>query len=294
MKPMARLTLLGTGLLGRAIAERLQAVGHGVTVYNRTAAKALPLQAHGIAVVGKPELAVAQSDTVLLVLADAAATRSVLFSPACSAALNGKTVVQMGTIRSQESLALQQEVERCGGAYCEAPVLGSVAEARAGTLFVMVGGTAGQFARLNPVFRSLCREPRFIGPVGKAAALKLALNQLIAAEISAFALSLGIVLRSGIPVEHFMAILRESALFAPTYDKKLPRLLKRDYHQPNFSTRHLLKDVELVSQEAASCGLATNGLEGVRTLLENSVAQGLAEVDYSAVYERINPERNPG
>ena len=90
-----------------------------------------------------------------------------------------------------------------------------------------------------------------------------------------------------------MAILRESALFAPTYDKKLPRLLKRDYHQPNFSTRHLLKDVELVSREAAGYGLATNGLEGVRTLLENSVAQGLGEVDYSAVYERINPERKP-
>lgn len=291
MKPSLTIALLGTGLLGRAIAERLQAVGHTVIAYNRTATKALPLQARGIAVVGTPELAVAQAECVLLLLTDVAAIRSVLFSPACSTALKGKMIVEMGTIGSHESLGIQRAVERCGGTYCEAPVLGSVAEAKAGTLFVMVGGTEEQFARLNPLFRSLGREPRLVGPVGKAAALKLALNHLIAAETSAFALSLGLIQRSGVSVDTFMAILRESALFAPTFDKKLPRLLKRDYHQPNFSTRHLLKDVVLCSNEAAGCGLTTSTLEGLRSILESTIAQGLGELDYSALYERINPER---
>jgi len=283
------IAVLGTGLLGRAIAERLQTVGHIVVAYNRTATKALPLQAHGITVMGTPELAVAQAECMLLVLADAAAIRSVLFSPACSAALRGKTIIQMGTIGSSDSLAIQRDVEGCGGFYCEAPVLGSLAEAKAGTLFLMVGGTDAQFNRWKPLFGSLGREPRFIGPVGKAAALKLALNQLIAAEVSAFALSLGLVQRSGVSVDTFMAILRESALFAPTFDKKLPRLLKRDYHQPNFSTRHLLKDVELFSEEAADRGLMTSGLDGIRSILEDTIAKGFGEVDYSALYERINP-----
>ena len=270
------IALLGTGLLGRAIAERLQAVGHTVVAYNRTATKALPLQAHGITVVGTPELAMVQADCVLLVLTDATAIR-------------GKTILQMGTIGSVESRTIQHEVKGCGGSYCEAPVLGSLAEAQAGTLFVMVGATEEQFARLSPLLRSLGREPRLIGPVGTAAALKLALNQLIAAEMSAFALSLGLVQRSGVSVDTFMAILRESALFAPTFDKKLPRLLKRDYRQPNFSTRHLLKDVALFLQEAGGRGLSTGGLEGIRPILEETIAQGLGEVDYSAIYERINP-----
>jgi 3-hydroxyisobutyrate dehydrogenase len=283
------IALLGTGLLGRAIAERLQAVGHTVVAYNRTATKALPLQAHGITVVGTAEHAVAQADCVLLVLTDTAAIRAVLLSPACSAALRGKTILQMGTIGSGESRTIQHEVKGCGGSYCEAPVLGSLAEAQAGTLFVMVGATEEQFARLSPLLRSLGREPRLIGPVGTAAALKLALNQLIAAEMSAFALSLGLVQRSGVSVDTFMAILRESALFAQTFDKKLPRLLKRDYHQPNFSTRHLLKDVALFLEEAGGCGLSTSGLEGIRPILEETIAQGLGEVDYSAIYERINP-----
>ena len=73
MKLSMTIALLGTGLLGRAIAERLQAVGHTVIGYNRTATKALPLQALGIAVVATPELALAQADYVLLLLTDAAA-----------------------------------------------------------------------------------------------------------------------------------------------------------------------------------------------------------------------------
>src|SRR3954470_15317101 len=67
------ITLLGTGLLGRAIAERLQSVGHTVTVYNRTTTKALPLQACGITVVTRPEEAILQADCVILMLADAEA-----------------------------------------------------------------------------------------------------------------------------------------------------------------------------------------------------------------------------
>ena len=283
------IALLGTGLLGRAIAERLQSVGHTVTVYNRTATKALPLQACGITVVTRPEQAMAQADCVVLMLADAAAIRAVLLTQASLAVLRGKTVIQMGTIAREESLALQAEIERVGGSYCEAPVLGSLAEAQAGTLFVMVGGTEGQFVQWGPLFRSLSREPRLVGPVGKAACLKLALNQLIAAEISAFALSLGLVQRAGVPVDTFMAILRESALFAPAFEKKLPRLLTRDYQHPNFSTCHLLKDVELFLKEASGYALTTSSLEGIRPVLERTIAQGFGEADYSAIFEVVNP-----
>jgi 3-hydroxyisobutyrate dehydrogenase len=289
VKGSLTIALLGTGLLGRAIAERLQTVGHTVIAYNRTPAKALPLQAHGIAVVGTPELAVTQAECVLLLLTDAEAIRSVLFSPACAPALIGKTIVQMGTIGSNESLSIQREVERNGGLYCEAPVLGSLAEAKAGTLLIMVGGTKDQFERLNPLFRSLSREPRFIGSVGQAAVLKLALNHLIAAENVAFSLSLGLIQRAGVSVDTFMAILRESALFAPTFDKKLPRLLKRDYHQPNFPTRHMLKDVLLCAQEAADRRLTTSGLDGIRRILDEAIAQGYGELDYSALYDVLNP-----
>ncbi|MEW6248250.1 MAG: NAD(P)-dependent oxidoreductase [Nitrospirota bacterium] len=289
-----RVAVLGTGLLGRPIAERLKATGHQVIVYNRTRTKAEPLRELGIQVDSQPEEAIRSAECIVLMLADAAAIRSVLLAGPTRKDLSGRTVIQMGTIGPSESQALQREVSAAGGDYFEAPVLGSIAEAKAGTLHVMVGGSPEQFARWAALFRSLSRGPRLIGSVGKAAALKLALNQLIAAEIAAFALSLGLVQRHGIDVETFMAILRESALYAPAYDKKLPRLLRRDYADPNFSTRHLLKDVDLFLAEARGHQLDTGGLDGIRRLLEKTIGRGLDEVDYSALYEAVNPARGDG
>jgi len=90
-------------------------------------------------------------------------------------------------------------------------------------------------------------------------------------------------------VDTFMTILRESALFAPSFEKKLPRLLKRDYHNPNFTTRHLLKDVELFLAEAIKQHLTVSSLEGIVPILRNTIDHGLGEVDYSAIYDIIHP-----
>jgi 3-hydroxyisobutyrate dehydrogenase len=68
-------------------------------------------------------------------------------------------------------------------------------------------------------------------------------------------------------VDKFMAVLRDSTLYAATFDKKLARLMNRDYAKPNFPTKHLLKDAELILNEAADLGLNTNGIAGVRTSL---------------------------
>jgi hypothetical protein len=86
-----------------------------------------------------------------------------------------------------------------------------------------------------------------------------------------------------------MAILRENALIAPALEKKLPRLLMRDYKHPNFSACHLLKDVELFLKEASSYELTASSLEGIRPVLEWSIALGFGDSDYSAISEIGNP-----
>ena len=284
-----RVAIVGTGLLGRAVAERLHDSGHAVTVYNRTVSKTGPLRAHGMTVAATADAAVASTDCALLFLTDAAAIRSVLFPPAAAVDLRGRTIIQMGTISPDESRTFQRLVSDAGGDYFEAPVLGSLAEAKAGTLIVMGGGTVDQLRLWEPVFSSLTPAPSLIGPVGQAAALKLALNHLIAAELSAFALSLGLIQRTGISVDQFMAILKSSALFAPAFEKKLPRMLTRQYDKPNFPTSHLLKDVTLFADEARHQGLNVAGLAGTRALLEQAIQAGYRDADYSALFESIDP-----
>ncbi|HEU4684424.1 MAG TPA: NAD(P)-dependent oxidoreductase [Nitrospira sp.] len=281
--------VIGTGILGRAVAERLCREGRSVLAYNRTASKARPLETLGVTVVSEPEQAIAQASVSLLFLSDAEAIRSVLFAPHCAEAVRGKTIIQMGTIGADESRALRDDIVRLGGDYFEAPVLGSMTEARAGTLLVMVGGTEAQFDAWGPIFRSLSRHPVHVGAVGKAAALKLALNQLIASETAAFALSLGLVRRADVSIELFMDILRKSALYAPTFDKKLPRFLARNYAHPNFTTKHLLKDLMLFLGEAKRARLDAGALEAVGGLLRRTIERGLDGGDYSSIYETIDP-----
>ncbi|MBI4000268.1 MAG: NAD(P)-dependent oxidoreductase [Nitrospira defluvii] len=283
------IALLGTGLLGQAVAERLHAADHSLSAYNRSPEKTRSLRQCGIRITPTAEEAMSSAEVVLLLLSDAPAIRAVLFDPATSGAIERRTIIQMGTIGPSESRSIQREIERFGGRYLEAPVLGSIAEAHAGSLLIMVGATPEQYAEHEPLLRTMGSEVHLIGPVGKAAVLKLALNQLIASEMAAFALSLGLIRREGVAVESFMRVLRKSALYAPMFDKKLPRLSERNYDNPNFSTRHLLKDVELVLNAAETTHLATGGLQGIRSLLTETIAQGLGAVDYSAIYEVIDP-----
>ena len=285
-----RLSVLGTGLLGSEIALRLKAQGFAVSAWNRTADKAAPLASAGIVLPGSVAGAIAAADAVLLLLADAAAIEATLFAEDTAPALAGRTIVQMGTIAPSESRALATRIMAAGGQYLEAPVLGSLPEARAGKLFVMAGGDAALYARCLPVFEALSETPQRIGDVGQAAALKLALNQLIAGLTTTFCLSLGLVRQEGLDVEQFMTVVRGSALYAPTFDKKLDKYLAHDYASANFPLKHLLKDVRLMEAVMAEAGIDTSTLQAIAAAAERGVEAGLADADYSALYEPLTHE----
>ncbi len=285
-----KVTVIGTGLMGRPLAERLLAAGHEVTVFNRTPEKAEALAGQGAKVAASARAAVAASQVVVFMVRDAAALRGLVEEGGRLPDLSGKTIVQMSTIGSADSEALLADVRQAGGDYLEAPVLGSTPQAKDGKLLVLVGATPQLFEKFRDFLQAFGPEPLRVGEVGQAAALKLALNQLIAAEAAAFSLSLGLVRKKGIDVDLFMKVLRQSALYAPTFDAKLPRYLAHDYENPNFPTALLLKDLDLVRQEAAAVGLGTLALDGVRAVVEKAIGSGFGGGDYSALYEAIDPQ----
>lgn len=283
-----KIGLIGTGLMGAPMAERLLANQVALVAYNRTPEKLEALQQSGAKVASSVLELLHQCDAVILMLSDAAAIQSVLLADEVKPSLVGRTVIQMGTIGPSESRSIAETVQDNGGHYLEAPVLGSIPEAQAGKLQVMVGATPEQFQQWLPILQHL-GTPMRIGDVGTAAALKLALNQLISSLTTAFALSLGFVQRQGVEVETFMQILRQSALYAPTFDKKLQRMVEQNYANPNFPTKHLLKDTKLFLSEAEAAGLEVDSLAGVRQILEMACNLGLADADYSALFAAVNP-----
>lgn len=284
-----KLAVIGTGLLGREIAIRLQDRHFAVSAWNRSPEKANALATVGITPCASVAEALANSDAALLLLSDAEAIRAVLW-PADSTeapALADRILIQMGTIAPHESRALGRDIERAGGQYLEAPVLGSLPEARGGRLIVMAGGELGLYERCLPIFEALSEQPQRIGELGQGAALKLAMNQLIIGLTTTFSYSLGLVRDEGIDVEQFMALLRQSALYAPTFDKKLNNYLSHEYGQANFPLEHLRKDLDLFRSVAEASTMDTAPLAALAPILERAIEQGLGNLDYSALYEAL-------
>lgn len=280
--------VLGLGLMGSEIALRLKRQGREVIGWNRGQANREAAARRGLELAQTPAEAVAASERVLLVLSDAAAITDTLFDPVEPVALRGRILIQIGTIAPAESRAIAERVALLGGDYLEAPVLGSLPEAREGALILMAGGDRDLFERCRPLLRDLSRDPQWIGPVGQGAALKLAMNQLIAGLTASFATSLALVRREGIDVDQFMTLLRGSALHAKTFDKKLDKYLSHDYAGASFPLKHLLKDVRLFARVGEAVGVDTRVISAIEAVCADAVAAGLADQDYSALYETIS------
>ncbi len=271
---------LGVGLMGAPMAARLLEAGYPLRAWNRTRDKSAALEELGACSAATVAEAVTGAEVVITMLSDGKATEAVL----AEAELAGKTLMQMATIGPGENRRLAERVGAAGGAYLEAPVLGSIPEAKTGRLIIMAGGPEALFESMRPILSCIGLEPRRVGDIGQASAMKLALNQLIASLTVAFSTSLAFAEENGADVDAFMGILRESALYAPTFDKKLSKMLEHDYRNPNFPTEHLIKDIGLFKSEAKK--LDTQLLEVLERLYRRAQAGHIRE-DYSCVYDAV-------
>ncbi len=285
-----KIALLGTGLMGGRIAVRLAANGFKVSVYNRTVSKAKELEKEGIKVYAELPPAVADNDVIITMLSDYKAINSVLFSGQ-TPLFEGKTLVQMSTVAPDENLMIKRAVEKMGGSFIEAPVLGGITQAQNGELIVMVGSSRKLFEEFSDLFSVLGNTVKYVGETGQAAALKLSYNQLIATMNTAFCMSLGYIMEKGIDVNLFMETLRGSTLYAPAFDKKLDNFINRSYDSTNFSLKLLLKDVNLIEGEFEKNRVDSLTLKGVKFLLERGIHFEHGEKDYSALFEVIYPHK---
>ncbi len=279
--------LIGTGYMGYPMAEKLLEAGYELVVYNRTSDKAVSLSDKGAVVCETFKEACSLSKIILLMLSDFNAIKS-LMDQIDLRSLEGKQIVQMSTIAPDESINLFEQLRAYDVDYVEAPVLGSIPQIKEKSLIVLFGGSQQKLKRLNKIFKSFAKKIEHIGKVGDAAAMKLALNQLIVGLTTVFSMSLGYVRASGLEVEKFMDIVRGSSLNATTFDKKFNNYQNRKYDNPNFPLKHLLKDLNLILDAFGRKSINIETLTGIQKVLEQGVESGLGELDYSALYEIVH------
>lgn len=285
MKPT--LALLGTGILGKAIGERLLGEGYPLRVWNRTRGKALSLESRGAEVCETPAEACREARAALVVVADPPALEEVLFDPggAVEGLAPGALLLQVSTVSPEDNRKAAERVASGEIRFLETPVLGSRGEAAGGTLLVMAGGDGAAMKEAAPILGALSKKVIYTGPVGSASVVKLALNQMIACMMGTLAQGLTMVESSGIARETFVEILRLSALWAPMFEKKLSTTLATGkFQDPNFPLRHLLKDLRLAGELGGILGKELPLAEACKEILEEAVKKGLGDLDYSALY----------
>jgi 3-hydroxyisobutyrate dehydrogenase len=209
---MATIAVLGTGHMGAAIARRLLASGHVVTVWNRTASRTTPVVAAGARASASPADAVADAEVVISMLTDARAVDAVLFGPGGAArALRPVTcVVQMSTVGPDEVRHLARRLPD-GVDLVDAPVAGSVAAAEAGTLLLLAAGERDALARVTPILKAL-GTVRECGRAGDGAALKLVLNTALVTGVAALADTLAVADAVGVDRDTAIEALRAGPL----------------------------------------------------------------------------------
>ena len=220
-------------------------------------------------------------------LSDFAAIKELIFDKKIEDLLKGKCILQMGTISPLENIELNQFCTGNECEYLEAPVLGSINEVKNKNLIVLVGGEKALFKKYKNILELFGTNVTFIGEVGKASALKLALNQLIVSLTAAFSISLSYVKKNEIDTNVFMDILRKSALYAPTFDKKLSNYENQNFDKTNFPLQHMLKDVKLIKDEADRFDVDSGLLSAIEQIINKALDKGFKDKDYSSLFMGI-------
>jgi 3-hydroxyisobutyrate dehydrogenase/2-hydroxy-3-oxopropionate reductase len=287
---MARIAVIGLGAMGSRIAQRFLDAGHELTVWNRDPAKAGPLAAAGASTAQTPAEAASRADAVVIMVADPEALAAVTEGPDGVAAgfSAGSALLQMSTVgpRSLERLAGIVPP----GSLLDAPVLGSIAEADAGSLRVFAGGPAELVERWTPLLETLGAVLR-VGSVGAGTAAKLVANSTLVGVVGLLgeALALGIAL--GLPAGVAFDVLEVTALGEQS-KRRRPAFESGEY-PPRFSVSLARKDADLILDAAEQHGLDLRLAAAGRKWLADAERSGRGADDYSAVLAEIVNRRAP-
>ncbi|MGH8833237.1 MAG: NAD(P)-dependent oxidoreductase, partial [Polaromonas sp.] len=186
-KPAPKIAFLGTGSMGLPMARRLSEAGHALQVWNRTPGKAVALAALGAAVHARASAAVATADIVVSMLENGPVVEDVLFAQGVAAAMKpGALFIDMASIKPREARDHAARLGALGIAHLDAPVSGGTGGAESGTLVIMVGGKAAEFARSLPLFQVFGRATH-VGSHGAGQLTKLANQMIVGITIGAVA-----------------------------------------------------------------------------------------------------------
>jgi 3-hydroxyisobutyrate dehydrogenase len=244
--------VLGTGIMGSAMARNLVSAGLRTTIWDRSATATAPLSDAGALVAASPAEAVRDAQVVITMLPTADVVTSVIFESGVANALAHDAVwAQMGTIGLAETTGIGSRLGelRPDIMFVDAPVSGSKGPAEAGQLLILASGPPAAAAAVDPVFSAIGRKTVWLGEAGQGSRMKLAVNAYMSILIEGVAEALELAGQLGIDDAKLAEAIEGGPLDAPIADAKLHKMERGDF-APEFPLEWALKDVDLAISAA--------------------------------------------
>jgi 3-hydroxyisobutyrate dehydrogenase len=278
-----RAAVLGTGIMGAAMARSLARADHDVTVWNRTPARAEAVTGERITACGAIGDALLGADVVLTLLFDPASVMEVAGEVA-GALGAGAVWVQSTTVGPQGMRQIAEAAGPAADRLLDAPVLGTKQPAESGSLTVLVSGDSELIERARPAFEAVGGRTVEVGErLGDASALKLAVNSWVASLCAATAQAMGLAEALGLEPRLFLEAISGGAADSAYAQLKGSVMADRSWSEPAFALDSVVKDVGLMVDAARATGFPDDLLTTLLALYDRAGERGLGGADMAAV-----------
>jgi 3-hydroxyisobutyrate dehydrogenase len=285
--------ILGLGIMGSGMAQRLLSAKFPLTVYNRNREKSIPFADAGAFIAASPRDAASRSQIIFSMVADDSASRAVwlgdngaLTGVSPGSVLIDSSTLSVGWVKELETAAAQRGCE-----FLDAPVTGTKPHAASGELLFLVGGSADALDAARPVFSVLGRDVVHLGPTGSGALMKLINNFMCGVQAASFAEAVSLIDAGGLDRGKAVSILSGGAPGSGIVKRIAERIATNDF-TPNFALRWMAKDLAYALDSASRNRVALQTASAALSVFKRAIADGLGDEDFSAVTKSPKRQSN--
>ena len=288
---MSECGFIGLGRMGGAMARRLLAAGHQVTVYDPSAAAAAALAAQGASVGTSAQAVAAVAPVVFLSLPNPQIVEEVVLgAQGIGAGKRLQVCVDLSTSGPETAVKLAAGLAERGIASLEAPVSGGIKGAREGTLALMVSGPQATWEQVRPLLE-IFGKPFFMGVnPGAGQTMKLVNNLLGACAIAITAEGMTLGAKAGLDPARMIEVLNVSSGRSSATQDKWPRSVLPRTFDFGFASGLCLKDIRLCLAAAQSLQVPLGVGTAVSELLQRTVSILGADSDFTAMAKIVESD----
>jgi 2-hydroxy-3-oxopropionate reductase len=287
-----KLGFIGLGIMGAPMALHLIEAGHQLYV---TSGRSFPQSIAATKAVRCKNAAevASQAEVVFLMVPDTPDVESVLFgaqgvADALKSATGGtrKVIVDMSSISPMATKTFAKKVNELGADYVDAPVSGGEVGAKAASLTIMCGGDPAVFERVRPLLEKMGKNITLVGGNGDGQTTKVANQIIVALNIAAVGEALLFASKAGADPAKVRQALMGGFAASRILEVHGERMIKRTF-APGFRIKLHQKDLGLALQGARELGVALPQTAGAAQLMQACAANGMAELDHSALVKAL-------